>query len=198
MTEWIVAYSVLAVTVLGVGVLALGMLRRLIPVVERSQEVLAAVARTMTVGGLPIGTAIPSFKVRDVRGNWITTNDLRGSPAVILFIDSSCDACDTLLAELRQGGDQIEDSHLMIVVSDRRDAAGLSNTAGVTVVVDEERSLAGAFRSVVIPHAFSIDEHGIVLASGTPNDSEDLRRLVSARDEGGDRDTDLVAASATS
>jgi hypothetical protein len=66
------------------------------------------------------------------------------------------------------------------------------------VLVQEDRSLAHLFESAATPHAFVVDHDARVLASGTPNDWDRLRELVTRAERGGGLTEKLPAGSVTS
>lgn len=142
--------------------------------------------------GLPLGATVPSFAAEDVGGATFTEADLRGSTSVVLFLGSSCGACERFVRDLQAGGVPELGARLVTVAIDSDSRRELSQSAE-TVVVDENRSVARAFESNLVPQTFIVDEHGTVLASGRPNDWDGVRHLV-ATAKGGDRQSDVAAA----
>lgn len=193
-SAWIVAFVALTVLVVLLTVVVLGLLRRLGAVIEQAQSVLAASARRLMIGGLPPGSTVRPFAADDTRGSAFTELDLRGVTNVVLFLDDGCTACDRLVERLEAGHVPDVGAGLVVVSSTFEGGQRLASSVDVTVVVDSERSAARAFESVVSPQAFVVDEHGRVLANGTPTDWGDLVSIVAAAKRG-DRVTDIPAAS---
>lgn len=194
---WIVAFVALWVLVIALGLLVLGTMRRLVPLLERSQEVISSSARRLAIGGLPPGTSVPPFTAQGITGATFVDTDLRGSTAIVLFLGSGCMACERLVDDLEHGRVPDLGARLVVVSDDRAEALRLGESAEVTVLVDENRTLARLFESAAAPHAFILDEHGTVLANGTPDEWEGLRHLfVTAK--GGDRESDRAAAAMSS
>jgi peroxiredoxin len=190
---WVAAFVALWVLVIALGLLVLGTLRRLLPLIERSEEVISSAAKRLAIGGLPRGTTTPTFMAEQVNGATFTELDLRGSSSVVLFLGSGCKACAQLVDDLEKDRAPDLGVRLVVVSGDRTEAQMLASSEEATVLVDEQQVLARIFQSAVAPHAFMIDEHGVVLASGVPSDWEDLRHLRSTT-EGGDRRSDIAAA----
>lgn len=196
-TPWIVAFVALWALVVLLGLLVLGALRRLVPLIERSEELVSSAARSLTIGGLAPGGSVPSFTAEDIHGATFADTDFEEAPTIILFLEPACKACELLVRDLQEG--QVPDlgARLVVVSSDRAEAERLARSSEVMVIVDGDRSVARAFQSAVSPQTFVVDEHRMVLASGTPNEWDELRRLVMAA-KGGDRESDVPAAAVAS
>lgn len=195
-TPWIVAFIALAALVLLLGLVVLGLLRRITPILEESQELLSASSRRLTIGGLPPGATVPHFEAVEIGGGVFTDEDVR-QQSVVLFLDDRCTACERLVADLEAGVIPDLRAHLVVVSSAREAANRLVRSDRVTVIVDDERSVARAFESAVSPQAFVVDEHGMALASGTPNTWDEMRQLVD-EGRGGGRGSSVAAASVAS
>lgn len=194
---WIVAFVALASLVILVAFVVLGLLRRIAPLIEQSQELISAASRRLTIGGLPPGATVPRFEADEIGGGVFTDEELRNEPSVVLFLDDGCAACERLVADL-ESGSALDVHARLVVVTNTREAAGrFASSDRVTVIVDDERSVARAFESVVSPQAFVVNEHGRALASGTPNTWDEMRHLVDEA-RGGGRRSNVTAASVAS
>lgn len=196
-TPWILAFVALAAFVALVGMLVLGLVRRITPLLEESQELIASASRRLTIGGLPPGSTVPWFTTEEVGGGALTREELRGDSSVVLFLDEGCKPCELLVADLQSGNAPDIDARLVVVSSAREAAERLARSNDVIVVADDERSVARAFENVVSPQAFVVDEHVMVLKSATPNTWDELRQLV-ASTKGGGRRSNVTAASVPS
>jgi hypothetical protein len=193
---WIVAFIALWATVLVFGLIVLGTLRRLAPLIERAEASLAAAQERAAPRALPVGESVPTFLAETVDGATFTDADLREARTVVLFLGASCSACGHLVRDVELGQPPDLGSRL-VIVSDRIDEARrFARSPDVTVVFDLDRSLAEAFESEIVPHAFVV-ENGMVLASGRPNTWDGMRDLIGAR-KGGDHQPDIAAEVATS
>ena len=195
---WIAAFVVLASLVLVLGLVVLGLVRRITPLLEESQELIASAARRLTIGGLPPGSTVPPFSAGEVGGGVFTQHDLRDEPSVVLFVDDECVACERLVADLRAGLAPELSARLVVVSSAHQSAEQLARSNHVTVIVDDERTVARAFESVVSPQAFVVDDEVLVRTSGTPNTWDEMRKLVEHARGGGRRSTITAASIALS
>lgn len=192
-SAWIVAYAMLAVLVAALAVLVLGAIRRTTFLIERVEAHLSQGDAT-GVGGLSVGDVVPEFSASEADGSAFTSEELDGSRAVVLFLSSSCVACGKLNDDLGSGLVPPLDAHLFIVTDDPHEARRFADASRVRVLLRGEGAVARAFESSATPHAFVLDASRRVLASGTPNDWEQLRQLLLVDHEGGDRQLDVAAA----
>jgi len=186
---WAAAFVTLWALVIALALLTLGALRRLVPLLERAEESLRSGA-SASLGGLAPGTAVRPFMAREVAGRTFTEDDLLGSTSVVLFVGADCRSCERLVDDLRSGAVPELEAPLFVVASAEL-AESLSHA--VTVLADDDRVIAEAFDSRLVPHAFVLDQHGTVLAVGRPNDWGRLRHLL-ATAKGGDREAKTSAA----
>lgn len=192
---WIAAFAALCTVVVVLALIVLGTLRRLLPVIEQAEAALAA--RT-SHGGLERGALVPAFAADEIRGSVFTEADLEGERSVVLFLSPSCKACEGLVADLKAGSVPDLGAPLVVLSDDRRQADEFVVTPAVTVVVQNERSVADVFDSNVTPHAFVIGARREVEASGITSDWKSLRRLLEeVPTEGGDNSEMAAAAVGT-
>lgn len=192
---WVVAFVTLWALVLLLAFLVLGTLRRLTPIIERAETNLAAAVIGASPGGLEPGTVVPPFSVQQVDGRAFTEADLNGSRSIVLFLSRNCQSCERFIRDLKKERVPELGARLVAVTDEPEQARELAVSAEVSVVVQENRSLARIFETNATPHAFVLDEARRVLTSGTPNDWGGLRQLL-ARSEGGGGSTSNVAAAA--
>lgn len=196
-TPWITAFIVLCGVVLLLGLIVLGTLRRLAPLIEQAEASLAAAAERAAPRALPAGASVPPFAAETLDGATFSELDLRGSRTVVLFVGAACAACERLVDALENGYAPHLDARLVTVTESAEEARRFARSAHVTVVVDEERSIAAAFESEIVPHAFVVDE-GTVLTSGRPNDWDGVKALLMSTEKGGDHQADAAKKVLTS
>lgn len=196
-TPWVVAFVVLWAFVVLLALLVLGSLRQVGSLLERAEAGLAAAARSLIRAGLAPGTKVPPFAAEIIDGSRFTEADLHGTRTVVLFLDSACQSCGQFVHDLTTGYVPSLDAQLVVVSDDRGEAARWA-AEGVTVLVQEDRSLAQIFESDRTPHAFVVDENGRVILRGTPNDWDLLRDLARSTEEGGGQEPKVPAAVAAS
>jgi AhpC/TSA family len=180
---WTAAFVALWMAVITLGFLVIGTLRRLVPVIERS-EMLHAAAQSQSSTGLIPGTSVAAFAVHEIGGDRFTDADLRGSATILLFLGSSCRACEQFVSDLRAARVPNLGAQLVVIVNDAREGEELS-AAGVTVLLEENHELTRVFETDRVPHAFVIDKDVRVHASGWPNNWDGLQKLVVGVEKGG-------------
>lgn len=190
---WVAAFVALAGLVVFLALLVLGLMRRFAPLLERTEAALGRMNHDLAPSGLAIGSRIPEFELES-GGTVFTDEDLRGAKAVVLFLGATCQACERFERDLSRSRAPDVGARLVVVTDDSEEALSLAASSTVTVVTQQGRSLSRVFESNVTPHAFVLDESGVVLASGTPNDWERLRQLVPRAVRGGEADSSLAAA----
>lgn len=180
MAALVALWSVVVVMAL----ILVGLLRRMTNVLEQAEARLAQAATGF--GGAPPGTAIPPFEVKDEQGSVLRFAQLVGSPAIYLFMSSTCEPCKRLAAELSGIDQALDRTPLFLIMEDSPEAREVPFPPGVTVLYQAEQAASRAFQNVAAPQAFAVDSGGTVLDLLIPNSLGDLRQLV-RRIEGGER-----------
>lgn len=197
-SPWVAAFLALTTLVLTLSLIVLGTLRRLVPLLESSQDVLSQTARRMTIGGLVPGSAVPPFLAVQADGAAFTERDLGGRTTALLFLDTGCEACHELVFDLANGQAPDIGVPLVVVSNDREQALALTHSTEVLVLIDEDRSFAAAFDTRVTPQAFVLRD-ARVHATGTPNSWDGLRELLNASGaRGGGSQSEPAAAAMSS
>jgi hypothetical protein len=179
---WTIAFVLLWLLVILVCLIVVGTLRRISGVLERA-EALQDAPLTTRPGGLQPGTPLPRFRAQRLNGGWVTDEDVRGSPALILFLSANCPPCQLLARELRRRHEL--GVPLYIALNERSDAKQLGLESLDDAVTQVEGDLARAFSTNTTPHAFAFDSKSTVVATGTPNTVKGLIELAAAA-KGGD------------
>jgi hypothetical protein len=126
---------------------------------------------------------LPEFRAQRLHGGWVTDEDVRGSPALILFLSVNCPPCRLLARELRRRHEL--GVPLYIALNEPSDAKQLRLEALDDALTQAHGDLGQAFRTSTTPHAFAFDSKGTVVATGTPNTVKGLVELAAAA-KGGD------------
>lgn len=137
--------------------------------------------------GTAIGDLAPSFSLATVDGNSISSSELAGRPAVIVFWTAWCPICkeeapqiNKLAAEFEQKGVKVVG--INIGESDARIAEGIKDFGiQYPVAKDRDRSVAKAFNVIGTPTIIILDKIGAVEYSGheVPEDYVDrLNKLI--------------------
>jgi hypothetical protein len=186
-TPWLVAYVVLAAVVVLAVLVLVGTLRRIGAVLEGAEAALRDSAQQPSPGpgGLRPGTPLPSFRVARFNGpGFVSSGDLQGSSAVVLFLSSTCPACAGLARELRRKTPRLG-VPLYVVFGSASEVRATGLEKLEHVLVQDRSELSGAFETSTTPHAFAIDAVGVVVAATTPNTFSQLNDFVGAALAGG-------------
>jgi hypothetical protein len=181
---WIAAWLALSTLVVITTFLVLGLLRRVSPLLEQAESALrSAGSGPGPLQGLPIGTELPQFEARDVRGSVITDADLAGTPAVVLFIDPGCGPCERLMAELRSGWAGEQGARLWVVTGNGHERE-LDLSGKATVLLQSDERVSRAFQTSITPHAFAIGIDGTIVNRDIPDSTDALVKLARQAREG--------------
>lgn len=184
-TPWIAAFVLLALVVALVAFLVVGMLRRIALVLEQAESRLRQLPSDFGPGGLAVGAPIADFVAETEAGIPFTASDLRGGPALVVFLSSGCAPCLTLARDLERADAERLGARLFAVLHDPSERLELGLSSAVRVLYQRDGAISQAFETSATPHTFVLDSAGRVVATGTPNSFEGLKRLVTDA-QGGD------------
>ena len=186
---WIVAFGVLAALVAVVTFVLLGVLRRCLPLLEQADALLRDGAAPPIPVGLTAGTRVPDFRVVDPgSGAAFGISDLNGRRSIVLFLGPSCPACRTLLTELEAAESLSLRCELIVVDDASPEGLRFPASAPFRVVYQDHGELSSVFETDWTPHAFAIDERGVVAAVAAPNTLAQLVQFAAVVWVGGDRE----------
>ncbi|HVZ23707.1 MAG TPA: thioredoxin family protein [Vicinamibacterales bacterium] len=161
---------------------------------------MAATPSTM----LPLGTAMPAFRLPDADGRMVSSDDLQGSAGVVIaFICAHCPFVRHIRGEFATFAREYQAKGLKVVAIASNDLeafpqdgpAGMKQEAaevGYTFpyLLDESQSVAKAFRAACTPDLFLFDRAGKLAyrgqfdasrpSSGVPVTGADLRAAADA------------------
>ncbi len=154
---------------------------------------------------LPLGTALPEFRLTDVRtGTELSSEDLRGKPAVlVMFICRHCPYVRHVQGELARLADEYLVRGAAIVAIGSNDAEEYPDDAPASLaeqaaeigfhfpyLYDADQSVARTFRASCTPDFFLFDRAGTLAYRGqldgsrprndVPTDGRDLRAALDA------------------
>lgn len=171
---WQVAVVSLWLVVLVLGFVVLGFLRRVLPVLERSQTMSA----DELIGGLSPGTHVGPFSATDERGRALSESVLEAGTSIVLFLELECEPCEILAAEMRAFPRWSEGITAYVVSGpgseEREFVAGL----GASVIVENDHSVSSAFRTSFFPVAYRIDPGRVVAKRVNPSSIADLEEIA--------------------
>ena len=161
------------VLVLLLGFVVVGVMRRITGVLEQAESRLA----TELGGGVPLLTAIPPFElVDDATGEIVSSEDVIQEPTVLLFMEADCERCWQLASALSEQG--AANFPLVVVAGKQGLGAGFELPANVPVFRQKGEEVAQLFQSTMTPHAFVVDQAGVVLDRAVPGSIDQLHELA--------------------
>lgn len=184
MTLWLSSYIALWILVALLSV-ALFSLARQIGLLHRR---LVPVGARITNVGPSIGDTITPFAGVDINSNPVSIPASDGRRTALVFVSSTCPACDELAPALRSiAEDEDADLRMVLASFNGNDATNRVYAAkhaleGIQFVVSPE--LARTFSVLTTPYAIIIDEQGVVRTKGLINSREHLESLLNAVEGG--------------
>lgn len=166
---WVIAFLVQWLVVLVLVVLVVGLLRHLGTLEEQLRLDIPPIS------SYDVGQSIGEFALPDVTGASIQSSDLLAGSggAVLLFVTSTCSACENLLAQFSEltSSRQVRLGKTLIVIGEG--GAGtvdrlLESHPGlcepqVTLLADDEATVLRQFGITSVPTALAIDGKGRVI-----------------------------------
>jgi peroxiredoxin len=134
---------------------------------------------------LPLGTQLPSFRLPDLDGREVSSDDFRTAPGLLVaFLCPHCPYVKHMRQEFGAFGKEYRDRGLAIVAINANDASanredgveGMrqeASAAGYTFpyLVDDSQAVAKAFRAACTPDLFLFDRSGALVYRGQFDDS---------------------------
>src|SRR5262249_53905980 len=97
---WSVSYITLWVLVLSLGLLVLGLLRQFSLLTWRIEQIQATVPSRVGRDGLGLGTAAPSFSLKDIHGADVRLQDFANHKVLVVFTQPGCGPCNQVVPQL--------------------------------------------------------------------------------------------------
>ena len=172
---WAVIVVLLCVAVVILAIVVLGLMRQVTPVLERAAGADQA-GRVLAEQGPAVGSQIPHFAVRGSDGEF-TPEQLRGRPAVLLFLSEGCSPCTQLAKEMGHA-DLGDMASQLVIVTGPGGVRELGLPTGLRVVTEQDREVSDPLSVVGTPLAIALDSDGIVRAVRVTNTLEQLGILT--------------------
>lgn len=174
---WTIVVVVLWVALLGLTVIVLGILRQVMPILQQASA--HAGPPGAVEQGPPVGEKIPAFSARDTAGDLVDDQELRGRPAVLLFLSSHCTPCAQLATEIRQA-ELGELASQLIIVTSPDGPQELGIPAGLRTVTEHLNEVSGALAVGSWPFAIALAPDGTVKSTQVPNTIKHLENVAAA------------------
>jgi hypothetical protein len=172
---WAVTVVLLCVAVVALAIIVLGLLRQVTPLLERAAGAHDD-AHALANQGPAVGSQVPHFAVSGPDGEF-TPEQLRGQPAVLLFLTEGCGPCTELAQEIGQA-DPVELPSQLVVVTGPDGVRELGLPRGLRVVTEPDKEVSDPLSVIGTPLAISLDSAGIVKAVRVTNTLEQLDALT--------------------
>jgi hypothetical protein len=173
---WAVVIVVLCVAVVTLGVVVIVLIRQVSPAVERAASILPGPDLNV---GPAVGEPVPEFTAVDIAGSPVSPQELRGDPALLLFLSVGCGPCQVLATELRETGDLGGLTRQLVVVTKPEGPQALGIPATLRVVAETEaEEISKPLNIFGWPYAVALGPDGMVRAAQTPNTVKQLRDLA--------------------
>src|SRR5262245_9075615 len=172
----IVSNLVLWLLVLLLGFLLLGTLRALGLLSWRLEQLEATTPSRLGRDGLKVGKKAPDFTLPSVANGELALHDFAGRPVLLVFTQSGCGPCKTVVPELNRLHDKGE--HQVVVVNNavpeetRKWAAEVGTR--FPVLAQEKFAVSRRYEVFATPFAFLIDEKGIIKSKGIAGSAQHL------------------------
>jgi methylamine dehydrogenase accessory protein MauD len=141
-------------------------------------------ARVIPVGP-PIGTVAPRATLTDIEGKHPPLEIAPGMPAgvVLLFVSSSCVACEDLLPAIRPVmRETSRELRWALIVRGKRPFLEFRRNYGLDfLLVAQDPAINELFQVSQSPYTVIISKDGMVLAKGITNTMEHLESLIESR-----------------
>ena len=168
---------------IGLGWVCLGLLRqhgRLLLRIEALEQARPATAHVHgeahtvpvpgsvgTPPGLPVGTPVPAFLLKDLAGLRVGNADLRTlrRPVLLLFSDPNCGPCNSMRPDLERWAAQYADRFALVVATRGAKDANRKHYAGTAasyVLLDTDMKLAEQLSTMPTPSALVVDAQGVI------------------------------------
>lgn len=181
---WLVSYLALWIVVIFL-LLAMFALVRQVGLLHRR---IGPAAARMENEGPEIGELAPELNTLDLQGREVSLGSHRGKQTLLVFISTTCPACEELAPSLRSVWKSERKSLEVLLVTlggddmTNRDFVARHKLGNVPFVVSE--GLALQYRVFSPPYGVLIDENRVVRAKGVVNHLEHLESLIHAARSG--------------
>jgi peroxiredoxin len=118
--------------------------------------------------GVPVGAALPPFRLPDLTGRTVASDEFIGKRVLLVHWSTSCSFCDTIAADLSGATGKLRKRNTELVLVSSGDAGANHKLAeehgfDCPVLLDDEDHPVEAFATVGTPAAYLIDEEGRVV-----------------------------------
>lgn len=160
-----------------------GILRRIGPILEHAESrIAAAVQNGAFLGGIPVSSRAPEFRVLEKNGDReygreLTSAELIRTPTILLFMEANCEPCKQLAQGLEPDVDEIEGIPFRVILHEDEGRPEWI-PRGVPVLYERHQELSQAFENIATPQAYLLDAGRIVLQKHVARSISDLQEMA--------------------
>jgi len=186
---WAFGFVILWVVVLFLGFLLLGALRALGLLSWRLDQLEATTPKRLGRDGLKPGKKAPDFTLPSAEGKEISLHDFAGRKVLLVFTQSGCSPCKTIVPELNRLAQVGRISNPpqraeQVLVVNNGDLDGTRKwsaevAACFPVLAQEKFTVSKMYQVFATPFAFLIDEKGMIASKGIINSRQHIRYVLS-------------------
>jgi methylamine dehydrogenase accessory protein MauD len=176
-----VSSVVLWAVVLVLGFLLLGTLRALGLLTWQLEQLQMTAPSRLGRDGLKVGKKAPDFTLPSVMDGERSLHDFAGRPVLLVFTQSGCGPCRTVVPELNRVHDQGEHQVIVVNNGDPEATCKWAAEAGARclVLAQEKFALSKRYQVFATPFAFLIDGKGMITSKGTVGSRQHLGYVLS-------------------
>jgi methylamine dehydrogenase accessory protein MauD len=179
-TSLVVSVILLWLAVLFLGFLLLGTLRMVGLLKWRLMQLESTTPSRVGRNGLKPGKKAPDFTLPAIDGKEVALHDFAGRKVLLVFTQSGCGPCHTLLPELTA----LSAGEVQVVVVNKGEVEATRTWAAEAgarfpVLVQQGQDLSRKYEAFATPFAFLIDGQGVVASSGIVLNKEHLGYVLS-------------------
>lgn len=133
--------------------------------------------------GLKPGKKAPDFTLPSVAGGEITLADYASRQVLLVFVQTGCSPCHSIVPELNR---LVRSGELQVLAINNSDPEAVENWArevgaAFPVLVQEHWSISKRYEVFATPFAFLIDEKGMIASKGIVNSKQHIGFMLDRR-----------------
>lgn len=179
---WIAAFGALTVVVGLLAVITLGTLRRVLMALDRP----SGTSASFDLGGLPLLASVPRLELRQRANGSVQFPSVVDETSIVLLMESQCAPCRDLTKALNRTDGRVNGVPVVALLEDTDEGRSFPVPEAIQVYYGDSSEIARAFATTATPYAFVIDNTGVVLERGIPNDLADLKEMAAHQRGGAD------------
>jgi len=179
---WLVLMVSLWMAVCFLGFLLLGTLRAVGLLSWRLEQLEATTPKRLGRDGLKAGRKAPDFTLPSAAGHEISLHDFNGRKILLVFTQSGCGPCKTIIPELNR----LERGDTLVLVVNNGDTEATQKwsaevDARFPVLAQTQFAVAKKYEVFATPFAFLIDEKGVIVSKGIIHNRQHIRYVLSGK-----------------